>query len=371
MVAYGYDKEDVGGARLQIWCGVRGGGAAGVGDQYAGLGLDGGHPIQYLVSGYGVVAGVVPGQRDRVYGGGGREVCGGGRWLNGRYAAKNRNGIALRCRNVDCRHVAHGAGLNVKLQGGKGCGRPELGSGERYCESRVIGRGIQRGASQSRPISLAGPSTDEYAVEPYVVGRGHVYRFVERQGQDSGPHIQDGVHKYRWSTVSGSKAKSNDMHCSPVNAARLHAAINAGYKVGYAVAVKVAHGCHGFAKVVIVGQDGTVWRGAVDLRGALYSAVGVHQHDVHGAPAVVARNTLAVVAIGAGCQVGHAVAVKVAHGCHGRTKVIMVGQDGAVWRGVVDLRGALYSAVGVHQHDVHGAPVGAPPVVEIAPYCQI
>ena len=175
----------------------------------------------------------------------------------------------------------------------------------------------------------------------------------------------------RWSTVSRNNTESNDVHGAPVNAARLHAAINTGYKVGYAVAVKVAHGCYGFAKVIMVGQDGAVWRGAVDLRGALYSAVGVHQHNVYGAPAVVATNTLAVVAIGAGCQIGHTVAVKVAHGCHGRTKVIMVGQDGAVWCGVVDLRGALYSAVGVHQHDVHGAPVGASPVVEIASYCHI
>ena len=79
---------------------------------------------------------------------------------------------------------------------------------------------------------------------------------------------------------------------------------------------------------------------------------------MYGAPTVVAGDAPTVVAIGADCQIGYAIAVKVAHGCHGRTKVIMGGQDRAVWCEIVDLRGALYCAVAVHQHDVYGAHPG-------------
>ena len=117
----------------------------------------------------------------------------------------------------------------------------------------------------------------------------------------------------------------------------------------------------------MVSQDGAVWCGAVDLQGALYSAVGVHQHDMHGAPEESAR----VIVLGADCQVGYAVTVKVAQKCHGRPKVIIVGQDGAVWCQIVDLRGALYGAVGVHQHDMHGAPSNAARTVTSSADCQV
>ena len=96
--------------------------------------------------------------------------------------------------------------------------------------------------------------------------------------------------------------------------------------------------------------------GAVDLRGEPYRAVRVHQHHVNGAPVGAAR---AAVPGGARRQVRYRVAVDVAHGRDGRPEFVPGRQVWTVVRAAVDLRGVRPRAAGPHQHDVHGARVGA------------
>ena len=121
------------------------------------------------------------------------------------------------------------------------------------------------------------------------------------------------------------------MHGARVGGARNVVVHRADCQVGHAVAVQVAEGRDGHTKAVAIVQPGAVLRVVVDLCRVLYRAVGVHQYDVHGAPAGAA------VADGADCQVRHAVAVQVAEGRDGHTKVVFVVQPGAVFRKVVDL----------------------------------
>ena len=143
----------------------------------------------------------------------------------------------------------------------------------------------------------------------------------------------------------------HDVYRAPVGAVRV-VLVGAHRQVRHAVPVAVADGCQRYPEVVVVGEAQPVVCKVVDLKGALYRAVGIHQHDVYGAPVLAAR----VVQVGARRQVRHAVAVEVAHGCHGYPKVVAAGEAGAVCSGGVDLRGALYRAVGVHHHHMHGAP---------------
>ena len=86
----------------------------------------------------------------------------------------------------------------------------------------------------------------------------------------------------------------------------------------------------------------------------MYRAAGIQRQEVHGSH-VGDGVAAAVVLVGSDCQVRHAVAVHAVHGCHGKPKVICQAQRGAVCYAAVDLHGVLYSAVAVHQHEVHGA----------------
>ena len=156
------------------------------------------------------------------------------------------------------------------------------------------------------------------------------------------------------------------MYGAPVLAARV-VQVGARRQVRHAVAVEVAHGCHGYAEAVVVGKARPVLGRGVDLRGALYRAVGIHQHDVYGAPARAFR---AAAPGGARRQVGDAVAVQVTRGRDGYPEKVAVSKARPVLGGRVDLHRALYHAVGVyravavhpaaavHQHDMYGARVG-------------
>ena len=127
----------------------------------------------------------------------------------------------------------------------------------------------------------------------------------------------------------------------------------ARHQVGHRVAIQV-QGRHGCPKIIGVGQPRAAVQVVGDLGRAACRAVCAHQHDVYGAPVGVGAGAARVVLGGAHRQVGHRVAVEV-QGRHGSPKVVSVCQRGAVCYAAVDLHGALYSAVAVHQHEVHGA----------------
>ena len=223
-----------------------------------------------------------------------------------------------------------------------------LGAGEDYVEGRAGGRRVQRAARQCSPTRPAGLA-DEDPVQHHVAGGIHVHGVVECKGQDSRPHVQIGAGERRQRAVRKAQAQRNDVHGALFCAARC-VPIGADGQVRHAVAVQVAR-CQGRSKVVQAGQAGAAVRGIVNLKGALCRAVRIHQHYVHGALA-------AGVVIGADGQVRHAVAVQVARGRDRYPEVVVVGEAGAAVRVVGDLGRAARRAVCVHQHDVHGAPVG-------------
>ena len=195
----------------------------------------------------------------------------------------------------------------------------------------------------------------------------HAHRVAERQGQDPDILVQDGARERRQSAVGKAQAQRNDVHSAPVGASHV-VPPSADQQVRHAVAVEVALGRHGRPEVITGVQDGSVFSVVVDLHGALYRAVCVHQHHMHGARVGASR----FVPVGARRQIRHAVAVQVAKGRHGRPEVITDAQAGAVLRAAADLDCALYRVVAVHQYDVYRTPVVEyPPEVLMGADCQI
>ena len=217
--------------------------------------------------------------------------------------------------------------------------------GALFCAARVVPVGARRQVAHAVAVQVA-QECHRHSEVVMVVQVGSVLRVaVDLRGV---LYRAVGVHQH-------------DVHGAPVGAARV-VPVGARRQVRHAVAVQVAEGRDGSPKAVAIFQVGAVLGGAVDLHGAVYQAadvyravevycpVDVQQHYMHGARVVASR---AVVSDGPDCQVAHAVAVQVAEGRHGSPEVVTVFQ---VWGSAVDLRGVLYRAVGVHQHDVHGAP---------------
>ena len=113
-----------------------------------------------------------------------------------------------------------------------------LGAGEDYVEGRASGRRVQRGARQRNPTRPAG-FPDEDPVQHYAAGRIHVHGVVERQGQDSRPHVQIGAGERRQRAVRKAQAQRNDVHCALFCAACI-VPPGADCQIGHAVAVQVA-----------------------------------------------------------------------------------------------------------------------------------